>query len=137
MGISLFIDLFKVIKTFLDESVKFWHSGCAKCTFMLIIYIFLWILIWQSLSHFNCVLFCEVYVTEWKNNSFYCFSYELIYKLKLKIFTRVINKQFFIISWRELSIFYTVFFLSKTLNKELEFHFFVFLLNLSSRCFIN
>ena len=62
---------------------------------MLIIDMFLWILIWQSLSHFNCVLFCEVYVTEWENNSFYCLSYELIYKLKLKIFTRVINEQNF------------------------------------------
>ena len=39
-GISLFIELFKVIRTFLDESVKFWHSGCAKCTFILIIDMF-------------------------------------------------------------------------------------------------
>ena len=59
----------------------------------LLLICFLWILIWQSLSHFNCVLFCEVYVTEWENNSFYCFSYELIYKL-IKDFYQS-NKPFF------------------------------------------
>ena len=75
-GISLFIELFKVIKTFLDESVKFWHSGCAKCTFMLINYMFFMDIDMAILEPFQLCI-----VTEWKNNSFYCFSYELIYKL--------------------------------------------------------
>ena len=59
-----------------------------------------------------------------KTFHFLVFNYELIYELKLKIFTRVIKKNNFSLYIEENLVYFILFFYQK-LNKELEFHFFL------------